>query len=150
MAPALLLLAQASGSLLPAASDSRLKRTRTAALRSPGYCPQLTKFNSTPPGYVVDWAPNSGAYWRSSEGIIPASPRELVVSPNSCRDASYTGLPNGRISGVAASPPGKLPEPILIRIWPANRVDAIENYWWGRNETGRTGAFQIGPLLPGS
>lgn len=104
----------------------------------------------TPPGYVVDWAPNSGALWRTSEGIIPANPRELVVSPNACRDASYTGLPNGRISGVAASPRGRLPEPILIRIWPANRVDAIENYWWGRNETSRTGAFQIGPLLPGS
>ena len=104
----------------------------------------------SPPGYVVDWAPNSGASWRTSEGIISANPRELVVSPNACRDASYIGLPNGRISGVATSPRGKLPEPIRMRIWPANRVDATENYWWARNETGPTGAFQIGPLLPGS
>ena len=104
----------------------------------------------TPPGYIIDWAPNSGAYWRTSEGIIPANPRELVVSLNACRDASYTALPNGRISGVATSPQGKLPEPMEIRIWPANHVDAIENFWWARNETGPTGAFQIGPLLPGT
>jgi hypothetical protein len=104
----------------------------------------------TPPGYVVDWAPNSGAYWRTSEGIIPANPRDLVVSPNACRDASYSALPNGRISGVATSPRGKLPEPIRIRIWPANHVDAIENSWWAQYETSPTGAFQIGPLLPGN
>ncbi len=47
MARALLLFEQASRSLLPSASDSRLKRTRTAALPSPGYRSQLTKFNST-------------------------------------------------------------------------------------------------------
>jgi hypothetical protein len=104
----------------------------------------------TPPGYVVDWAPNSGAYWRTSEGIEPANPRELVVYPNACSDASYSALPNGRISGVATSPRGKLPEPIRIRIWPANHVDAIENSWWAQYETSPTGAFQIGPLLPGS
>ena len=104
----------------------------------------------TPPGYVVDWAPPSGAYWRTSEGIIPANPRELVVSPNACRDASYSALPNGRISGVATSQQGKLPEPLPIRIWPANRVDAIENSWWARYETDSSGAFQIGPLPPGS
>jgi hypothetical protein len=63
----------------------------------------------TPPGYVVDW--NSGAFWFTSEGIVPANQRELVVSNNACRDASYTALPNGRISGVAASPRGKLPVP---------------------------------------
>ena len=103
----------------------------------------------TPSGYVVDWASNSGAYWRTSEGVVPANPRELVVYPNACRDATYTALPNGRISGVATSPRGKLPEPIAIRIWPANHVDAIENYWWARNETGPTDAFQIGPLFPG-
>lgn len=103
-----------------------------------------------PPGYVVDWAPNSGAYWRTSGGIVPANPRELVVSPNTCRDASYTALPNGRISGVATSPRGKLPESIRIRIWPANHVDAIENSWWAQYETSPTGAFRIGPLLPGS
>jgi len=105
---------------------------------------------NTPPGYVVDWAPNSGAYRRSSEGIIPANPRALVVSLNACRDASYDALPNGRISGVAASTRGKLPEPIRIRIWPANHVDAIENSWWAQYETSPTGAFQIGPLLPGT
>ena len=104
----------------------------------------------TPPGYVVDWAPNSGAYWRTSEGIIPANPRELVVSPNECRDASYDALPNGRISGVATSPRGKLLEPIRISMWPANHVDAIENSWWAQYETNPTGAFQIGPLLPGT
>jgi Carboxypeptidase regulatory-like domain len=104
----------------------------------------------TPPGYVVDWAPKTGAYWRTSEGIIPANPRELVVSPNACRDASYDALPDGRISGVATSPRGKLLEPIRIRIWPANHVDAIENSWWARYETSPTGAFRIGPLLPGT
>ena len=104
----------------------------------------------TPPGYVVDWAGNSGAYWRTSEGIVPANPRELVVSLNACRDASYTALPNGRISGVATSPREKLPEPIGIRAWPANHVDAIENSWWAQYETSSTGAFRIGPLLPGS
>jgi hypothetical protein len=104
----------------------------------------------TPPGYVVDWAPKSGAYWRTSEGDIPANPRELVVSPDACRDASFSALPNGRISGVAASPQGKLPEAIAIRIWTANHVDAIENSWWARYETDSSGAFQIGPLLPGS
>ena len=104
----------------------------------------------TPPGYVVDWAPKSGAYWRTSEGIIPANPRELVVSPNACRDASYSALPNGRISGVATSPRGNLPEPIGIRFWAANHVDAIENSWWAQYETSPTGAFQIGPLLPGT
>ena len=104
----------------------------------------------TTPGYVVDWAPNSGAYWRSSAGIIPANPHELVVSPNACRDASYDALPKGRISGVATSQRGKLPEPIRIRIWPANHVDAIENSWWAQYETSPTGAFQIGPLLPGT
>jgi hypothetical protein len=104
----------------------------------------------TPPGYLVDWAPNSGAYWRTSEGIIPANPRDLVVSPNACRDASYDALPNGRISGVVSSPRGKLPEPVRIRIWPANHVDAIENSWWAQYETSPTGAFQIGPLLPGT
>lgn len=104
----------------------------------------------TPRGYLVDWAPNSGAFWLTKEGIVPANPRELVVSPNACRDASYTALPNGRISGVAASPRGKLPEPIPIRIWSANRVDTIENYWWARYGTGSNGAFQIAPLLPGS
>lgn len=88
--------------------------------------------------------------WRTSEGIIPANPHELVVSPNACRDASYDALPNGRISGVATSPRGKLPEPIRIRIWPANHVDAIENSWWAQYETSPTGAFQIGPLLPGT
>jgi hypothetical protein len=103
----------------------------------------------TTPGYVVDWAPHSGAYWRTGEGIIPANPHELVVSPNACRDASYDALPKGRISGVATSPRGKLPEPIRIRIWPANHVDAIENSWWTRYETSPTGAFQIGPPLPG-
>lgn len=104
----------------------------------------------TPPGYVVDWASSSGAFRSTSEGIMPANPRELIVSPNSCRDASYTVLPNGRISGVATSTRGKLSEPIPIRIWPANRVDAVENYWWARNETDPNGTFQIGPLLPGS
>jgi hypothetical protein len=104
----------------------------------------------TPPGYVVDWASNSGAYWRTSEGIIPANSRELVVSPNACRDALYTALPNGRISGVATSPRGKLPEPIGIRIWPADHVEAIENSWWAQYTTGSSGAIQIGPLLPGS
>ena len=103
----------------------------------------------TPPGYVVDWAARSGAYWRTSEGIVSANVRELVVSPNACRDASYSALPNGRISGVATSPRGKLPEPIRIRIWPANRVDAVENSWWAQYETSPAGAFQIGPLLPG-
>ena len=98
----------------------------------------------------MDWAPTSGAYWRTNEAIVPANPRELVVYPNACSDASYSALPNGRISGVATSPRGKLPEPIPIRIWPANHVDAIENSWWARYETGPTGAFQIGPLLPGS
>jgi Carboxypeptidase regulatory-like domain len=103
----------------------------------------------TPPGYVVDWAPTSGAYWRTNEAIVPANPRELVVY-NACSDASYSALPNGRISVVATSARGKLPEPIPIRIWPANHVDAIENSWWARYETGPTGAFQIGPVLPGS
>lgn len=104
----------------------------------------------TPPGYVVDWAPNSGAYSFTSGGIVPANPRELVVSPNACRDASFSALPNGRISGVATPPQGKLPEPIAIRIWPANRVDAIENSWWAQYRTSVTGAFQTGPLLPGT
>jgi hypothetical protein len=104
----------------------------------------------TPPGYIVDWAPSSGAYWRTSEGIVPANQRELVVSPNACRDASYSALPDGRISGVAVSPRGKLPEPIRIRVWPANHIDAIENSWWAQYETSSTGAFQTGPLLPGS
>lgn len=104
----------------------------------------------TPPGYVVDWAPNSGAYWRTREGIIPANSRELVVASNACRDASYDALPNGHISGVATSPRGKLLEPIRIRIWPANHVDAVENSWWAQYETNPTGAFQIGPLLPGT
>lgn len=103
----------------------------------------------TPPGYVVDWAANSGAYWPTSEGIVPANPRELVVSPNACRDASYTALPNGRISGVATSPRGKLLEPIGIRVWPANHVDSIQNSWWAQYETSSAGAFRIGPLLPG-
>lgn len=104
----------------------------------------------TPLGYVVAWAPHSGAFWFTSEGIVPANPRELVVSPAACRDASYSALPNGRISGVATSPRGKLPEPIRIRVWPANHVDAIENSWWAQYETGAGGVFQIGPLLPGS
>jgi len=104
----------------------------------------------TPPGYVVDWAPKSGAYWRTSEGVIPANPRELDVSPDACRDASFSALPNGRISGLATSPQGKLPEAIAIRVWTANHVDAIENSWWARYETDPSGAFQIGPLLPGS
>jgi hypothetical protein len=104
----------------------------------------------TPPGYAVDWAPNSGAHERTSEGIVPANPRELVVSPNACRDASYSAFPNGSISGVATPPRGKLPEPIRIRIWPANHVDAVENSWWAQYETSPAGAFQIGPLLPGN
>ena len=44
----------------------------------------------------------------------------------------------------------KVPEPIRIRIWPANHVDAIENSWSAQYETSTTGAFQIGPLLPGT
>lgn len=96
----------------------------------------------------MDWAPNSVAYWRTSEGIVPANQREIVVSINACRDASYSAIPNGRISGAATSPRGKLPEPIPIRVWPANHVDAIENSWSAQYETGPGGAFQIGPLLP--
>jgi len=104
----------------------------------------------TPPGYVVDWANNQGGYSFTSEGIVRANPRELVVSPNACRDASYSALPNGRISGVAAPPRGKLPAPVRIRTWAANHVDAIANSWCARYGTSPTGVFQIGPLLPGS
>jgi hypothetical protein len=103
----------------------------------------------TPPGFVVDWAPKSGAYSFTSEGIVPANSRELVVHPDACRDASYTALPDGRISGVATSRRGKLQEPIRIRVWPANHVDAIGNSWWAQYETGPAGTFHIGPLLPG-
>ena len=103
-----------------------------------------------PPDYAVAWAPHPGSYWRTSEGNVPANQRELVVSPNSCSDASYTALPNGRISGMATAPRGKLPEPIPIRVWPANHVDDIQNSWWAQYTTSPSGAIQIGPLMPGS
>lgn len=103
----------------------------------------------TPPGYVMNWAAKTGAFSVTREGIVPANQHELVVAPNGCREASYSALPDGRISGVATSPRAKLPEPIPIRIWPANHVDAIENSWWAQYETDPTGAFQTGPLLPG-
>jgi hypothetical protein len=101
----------------------------------------------TPPGYAVGWS--TTAVRRAAGGMVPANPPELEVSAGSCRDASFTVLPDGRISGVATPPRGNLPEPIALRIWPADRVDAIENYWWAGIETDSKGTFQIGPLVPG-
>ena len=104
----------------------------------------------TPPGYAMSWAArNAGALSITREGMVPANQRKFEVASNACRDAAYSALPDGRISGVATSPRTKLPEPIPIRIWPANHVDGIETYWWAQYETDPTGVFQIGPLPPG-
>jgi len=99
-----------------------------------------------PSKYQIAWYASATAF--RIRDHVPINPKTVEVKAGGCNEIELDAFPDGLISGTVVDAKGKPIGNVTVRLWRANNIADVEN-WWSWRATNDHGEFRETNLPPG-